>query len=285
MTAAAAPAAPLVYRVHWRGRSVAPGGHKASLVGPGQEFHLQAPYGSYGETRKLDLRAAAADPQERIWVKVHRQPASVPVVVLADVSRSMSFRGTADRWSLLLAVIAGVAAAAARAGDRFGLVACDEQVRRELSTPPVRSAAVGREMLRRLHRFQPSGRSAAGLLHAVEWLPPRRALVLLVSDLHLPSALFERLLRSLALHDVVPIVLADSREQSLPRRFGLARLQDLESGRERLLWLRASLGQRLAAQWLQRAGELRRIALRFGRAPMLVQDRFEPLQFNRYFAA
>lgn len=276
-------ATPAIYRLHWRGRSVTPGGHKASLLGPGHDFHLQAPYGSHGETRRLDLRAGLLDPQQRVWVRVHRQAASIPVIVLADVSRSMQFRGAASRWQMLLDLVGAIAESAARCGDRFGLVACDTRVRTELSAPPSRNAALGRALLQRLAQHVPDGRGAEGLLQAAEWLPPRRALVFLVSDLHVPTALFERVLRNLAVHDVVPVLLADSAEAQLPSRHGLARLRDLESGEERLLLLRPQLVQRHREQWQARRAELKRIALAQGREPLLFTDRYDVQQFNRYF--
>ena len=70
-------------------------------------------------------------------------------------------------------------------------------------------------------------------LDTVNHLVRKRAVVFLVSDL-LDEG-FERQLRLTARrHDLISVILTDPREEELPR-LGLIRLQDAETGRERLV--------------------------------------------------
>ena len=63
-------------------------------------------------------------------------------------------------------------------------------------------------------------------------------MVFLLSDFHFDLELLTEVLRRLATHSVVPVVIWDSAEyRALPRR-GLVRMQDSETGAERLLWWR-----------------------------------------------
>lgn len=276
-------AAALAYHLRWRSRSVAPGAHRGALSGPGHDFERSVPLAGNRDARRLDLRASLRDPSERVWVRLFRQQATVPVAVLADVSRSMDYRGAAHRHELLATLAGAIARAAWQIGDPFSLLACDDTVRRELALPPCRSAAGARLAVERLRAHVPQGRSAEGLLRAAPFLPHRRSLVFLVTDAHMPMPLLDRVLGSLCRHDVVPVVLGDSREQHASARWGIARLQDMESGAQRLLLLRPALARAVDAARAERRQALLRTCLRRGRPPLFMDDRIDPLVFNRYF--
>ncbi len=92
---------------------------------------------------------------------------------------------------------------------------CDDQVRADLPLAQTRRRGAGLALAQTLRGLQPTGRSARGLGEAHRHLPSRRALVFLVSDFHLPLEQIDAVLNSLALHEVVPVVLWDPLEFAL----------------------------------------------------------------------
>ncbi|WP_085316141.1 DUF58 domain-containing protein [Derxia lacustris] len=280
-----APPPLLLYSARRRGRRPWAGEHRSLALGPEGEYARSEPFVGQGDLRRFDLRAAARDPWERDWVRRYRQPALLDVVVLADVSRSLDFDGTARRRDVLRDLACALAWSAWRRGDGFGFVAADERPRAELHLATARRAGRHLELARRLDAFRPDGRGAAGLVEAARQLGARPALVFWVSDMHLPPALIDAVLLALAAHEVVPVVLADPAEFTPPARWGLASLRDLEGGGERLLLLRPGLAPRLEAargDWRHALG--RRLA-RAGRAPVWIDGAFDAARFNRHFLA
>ncbi|WP_430433349.1 VWA domain-containing protein [Methyloversatilis sp.] len=276
-------ASALAYALRWRSRAVTPGAHRGMLSGPGHDFERSVPLTGNRDARRLDLRATLRDPSERVWVRLFRQQAVVPVVVLVNVSRSMDYRGATHRHALAAELAEAIAHAAWRIGDPFALIACDHRIRAELALPPCRSAAGARAALARLRAHVPDGDDNSALLKAAPLLPRRRSLVFLLTDGHMPDERLNRVLGSLARHDVVTVVLGDSREQHASARWGIARLRDLESGAERLLLQRPALARAFDEAQAARRERLRHIALRHGRPPLFIDDRIDPVQFNRYF--
>lgn len=274
----------LVYRTRWRSGGAAIGAHRASMNGPGHEYHRSAPLLNQNDARRLDLRASVSDLWERTWVRLHRQPASIPVVVLADVSASMIYRGRADRLAVLIQLIEGIAESAWRTGDTFSLIACDQQVRKELLIPARRGAAVGHEAAARMREFTPDGRGANGLIEGIKLLPRRRALVFVISDFHFPLSFAETLVRALGTHDGVPVILSDSAERVPSPRWGLGRVKDLESGSERMLLLRPELTKRAQEEDAARRASLRHLMMGLGCRPLWIENGFDPQLFNRHFA-
>ncbi|MGH8553393.1 MAG: DUF58 domain-containing protein, partial [Methylococcales bacterium] len=125
-------------------------------------------------------------------------------------------------------------------------------------------------------------RSALGLLESPALLGRKKSLVFLVSDYYFPLAILKRLLQALDRHDVVPVVLQDSREEWLPAR-GLMRLKDCESGRSRLLILRPGMRAKIQADFAKRRDALIQLCTQFGRAPHFVTDAFDPDRLTHYF--
>lgn len=271
------------YRVQWKPGGVLPGSHRGAHAGSGHELRALVPLNDHPDPRRLDLRASLRDPYQRLWVRDFKQNSALKVYVLADVSASMAYRGRRDKFALMRRITMALAHSARRSGDRFGLYAADAQLRRELSLPARINKGAAQWLDRRLSGFTPSGRSALGLLQAVAQLPGKRALVFLISDFGWPEDDTRRILRALAHHEVVPIVLWDAAEDRDIPRWGIARLRDSETGRSRFVWLRPQWRQRLLAAYTSRRETLLRLCREAGRRPFFVLDDFEPAQLTRYF--
>lgn len=271
------------YRVRWKPGGVLPGAHRGSHAGAGHELRAVVPFNDHPDPRRLDLRATLRDPYQRLWVRDFKQNAALKVYVLADVSASMAYHGRRDKFALLRRIVMTLAHSSWRSGDRFGMFAADENLRPELSLPARINRGAADWLDRRMSRFEPAGRSARGLLQAVPQLPARRALVFLISDFCWPEQDLVAILKALAHHDVVPMVLWDPAEaDDIPAR-GIARLRDAETGRLQFVWLRPALREKLRAAYRARRERLIQRCHHAGRRPFFVLDDFEPRQLTRYF--
>jgi hypothetical protein len=274
------------YRIGWRSRGHMPGAHRGLQSGAGFEFTGHRALTDGGDPRRLDIRTSLRDPFERWQVRVFAQRSAVPVALVADLSASMAIAGRHDKWSTLSAFARTLAWSVARSGDLFGFVGCDDTVRTDLMIPSTQRRSAALEVGDRLAAARPSGPvGASALLEAAQWLPQRRTLVFLVSDFHFPLDTSAALLSSLRLHDVVPIVLWDPIETQVPEGHGLLRLQDSETGRHRLIWLRASLRERWRVAITDRRAALRRLCEAHGRPPLILEQQFDADQITRYFHA
>ena len=206
------------------------GGYRSAFRGGGVEFEESRPYVPGDDVRHLDWNALARTGTP--YVKRFREERDQSVVLVLDASRSMAF-GSAGRSKAALAAHAAalVAGAAARAGDRIGLVTFADSVREEL--PPERGAPALFHRLERLAAAAaaPDGASAlAPALAGLERSLRRHAVVVLLSDFRddafLPAAAGAArapgTAASLALarlarrHDLVAAVVGDPREEELP---------------------------------------------------------------------
>ncbi|SMF96851.1 Protein of unknown function DUF58 [Methylomagnum ishizawai] len=273
------------YAVGWRTAGLHPGGHVGARFGGGHEFAGHAPFLAHPDPRHLDFRASLRDPFGQLLTRTFRQRCSIPVYVLADLSASMGFRGSAAKLDLLARFAAACAYSAYRSGDGFGFIGCDEGIRWELCLPCRFHKGAGPELEARLKDFTPTGRSAGGLLEAAPHLGKRRALVFLVSDFHFPLAWAEGLLDALVRHDVVPVVVWDSAEYQRLPQFGLVAIEDPETGARRRLLMRPALRERFRAAFAARREALIRLCAYRGREPFFLADQFDADAMTRYFVS
>ncbi len=277
-------AAEVSYRLDRRVRGIRPGMHPGVETGDGLEPLLQATLLDGRDPRRLDLLASLRDPLRRLLVRRYRQRASIRVQVIADLSASLGFRGRGNRLDALAGLVSALGYSAGRAGDAFGFIGCDENVRTEFVLPPTRMAGGHLDLAARLRAFTPSGRGSDGLLEAVPMIGHRRSLVFLVSDFHFPLALLEAVLAGLSRHQIVPVVLRDSGEAEPAHRFGLVRVLDPESGKEQTLLMRPALRHRIATRAEERRAAVSECLAAHGTRPLVVTDRFDVDRVNRHFS-
>lgn len=270
------------YRVSWRSDSVQPGAHPGRHGGSGLLFRWHLPLIQHPDPRRLDLRASLLDPFQACQVRVQEQRASITVFVIVDLSASMGYQGRHAKMQTVADFLTALAASAHRLGDAVGVVALAETARPLLHLPPSRQPSVIRDCAARLARLRPTGSHARGLARAARWLPGGRCLVFLLSDFHYPFSIVQQTLADLAHHALVPVVLWDDEEQAPPQD-GLAMLHDMESGTERLLWLRPPLRARLQASFQQRRQKLLAVLRRHGREPLFLPHGFQAEAVTRYF--
>lgn len=271
------------YKVRWRTRGGRPGHHASARQGGGLEFRHHVSLVDAPDPRRFDVHASLRDPFGQIQVRVFQQKSAIPVFVLADLSASMRIGGAHSPLAQIADFVSCLGYSASRTGDAFGFIGCADAQMPPLYSPPSVNPAAAFEVAAGLRSAGSRGRGADGLLAAADLIGPRRALVFLLSDFHLPLTFVEDVLASLAYHDVVPVMLsARSLVDGLPT-WGLARLRDPESGRQRLLLLRPTLKQRIRDASAARFAALCDLFARHGRPPLVLQDGFVADEVTRYF--
>lgn len=271
------------YHIGWRSRGRHPGRHASSQSGLGMEFRGHAPLIAYPDPRRIDLRMTLRDPEEQVWVRMFNQKSSVPVHVLCDMSGSMGFGGKTRKLALAAEITASAAYSAYRVNDPFGFIGFDDTIREDWMFRSSTKVYGAFEMAEQLADYRPAHTGSDGLLEVAQYLPRERALVFLISDFHMPLAMLEQSLATLARHHIVPVVLWDAAEyRSLPE-FGIASVTDCETGAKRTLFLRKHLRNRILASFEARRELLQRFFMRFDLPPFFVEDRFDARAMTDYF--
>ncbi len=280
-----APIRELHYRIAGAATGLFPGAHRSRSGDGGFEFRGHAALHDAPDVRRLDLHASLRDPFESWIVRLSSERRSIPVALVADLSASMGFEGAQRKLDVLADFTECLAWSAARSGDSFGFVGCDERVRPEFTLPQTRRRGAGLALARALRSQRLRGRSAQALHDAHRHLPARRALVFLVSDFHLPLPDVARVLASLAAHHVVPVVLWQAVEFALSAPRGLAQVREPESGEGRWLWWRPALRERWLAAHAARRAALGQVFRAQRLAPLFMPAAFDADAVTRHFLA
>lgn len=277
------------YRLAAPARGQFPGAHRSRGGDSGFEFRGHAALKDAPDPRRLDLHASLRDPFGDWRVRLFSQRKAVPVVVVADLSASLAYRGRQPKAEVLADLVDSLAWSAWRAGDSFGFIGCAATVQPDWLQLPTRQRHAGAALAQALRGWQPQPGAAAataeGLLQAPALLGRQRALVFLVSDFHLPLPLLRSTLAGLAAHEVVPVVLWDTREFELPERWGLLQAVDPETRRRRLVWWRPALRDRWQAALAAQRAALSQVFAEAGLRPLFVEAGFDADAVTRHFQA
>ena len=275
-------AAEISYRARGRAEGVVIGAHRGRGAGGQGVFLDQVPYIRHPDPRRIDLRLTVHDPFETIYVRRYEQRLAIALYAVIDLSRSMSFEGTARKMALVGELSVCLARSAYRLGDAFGVIGCDDRVRDDFLLPATRRRGLEVELERRFKSFVPERSGAAGLADAAVYLAGKRKLVFLISDFRMPLARIEVILQSLARHDIVPILVLDSAEATALPAWGLVDVQDLETASNRVVLMRPALRRRWLAQAEDWRRSLDRLFLRYGRPAFELIDRFDADKLSQH---
>jgi uncharacterized protein (DUF58 family) len=234
------------------------GSYSSSFKGQGLAFREVRPYQPGDDVRSIDWNVSAR--MNDTFVKVFVEEREMTVMLVVDLSASERF-GTRRAAKLRVAseVAALLAFSAIRNSDRVGLIIATDKIERMVA--PKRGEKHVMRVVREILGFEPrsgfdlappttehapsafdragstSGREGPLLgaatdlkaaLEALVRISRRRSIAFIVSDFY--DTGYERTLAlAAAKHDVVPVVLVDPRDATLPD-VGLASFEDLESG-------------------------------------------------------
>ena len=191
--------------------------HRSPFRGFSVEFTEHRAYQAGDELRYLDWRILARS--DRLFVKQFEEETNLRAMILVDASRSMAWRGDAERLTKRAyadRLAAALALILLRQRDATGLVTFDEQVR-QLVPPRVKAGQWTRFVRGLLDTPDGQGTAAHAALQRLTAILTRRGMVVLLSDL-----LFDRDLALAALrylrhrgHNVIVFHLMDPAEVQL----------------------------------------------------------------------
>ncbi|MGY4310285.1 uncharacterized protein (DUF58 family) [Bradyrhizobium sp. USDA 4369] len=262
----------IVYRPRGRISGLRAGAHPSHGVGAFGTFRDQVPFMAHPDARRIDVRGTLRDPFEHTLVRRFQQRSAIDVYALVDMTRSLSYEGRARKQDLVAELCGALARSVIRSGDRFALIGFDNDIRQDCFIPPNRRVATAEDVEARLRQAEWCGRDAEGLREAACRVAGRRKIVFVISDFLLPLDLLEKGCEALSRHDLIPVVVDDSSEgENLPD-WGLLEVTDLETLQRKVVLMRPALKRRWLAQEAERRAGIRRILLRFGRAPIVITD-------------
>ncbi|MPS48608.1 DUF58 domain-containing protein [Methylobacillus sp.] len=271
------------YQIGWRSRGRHPGRHASAQRGLGMDFVGHAPLISHPDPRRIDLRLSLRDPMEQIHVRIFNQRSAVPVFVACDLSGSMGFSGHFNKLRIAAEITASAAQSASRVNDPFGFIGFDEEVNEAWMIPAGTRVQAAYLLAESLQDYRPPHVGGAGILQVNRYLPRERALVLLVSDFHMPLEMLEEALVSMQRHHIVPIVLWDAAEYSTIPEFGLTHVTDSETGEKRTLMLRKSTHGRIQAAFAERRAALDALFMHYDIPPFFIEQGFDADALTEYF--
>jgi len=206
------------------------GAYLSSFKGRGMDFEDLRDYAPGDDVRHIDWNVT--NRLGRPYVKRYREERELGLVLLVDISGSGEFGSTGLTKRRLAAEVAGTLAfAAARSGDKVGLLLFSEEV--EFFLPPGKGRRHLLRVLREILFFQPArrGTNPTAALRALIHRVNHRSMAVLISDLLCPlTAQFAQALGQVnARHDLICLQLHDPCEVELPAA-GIVRFEDAETG-------------------------------------------------------
>ncbi|MBS0235314.1 MAG: VWA domain-containing protein [Proteobacteria bacterium] len=272
----------LAYAIPWRTSGVRVGAHKSYLSGSSGLFRDIVPLTTFPDPRRIAIRASLSDPFERLLVRRAEQPSAIDVVVLVDVSASMSFEGRCNKIKMAADLAEGLAICSERTGDTFALLPFDSSLRHDLVLWKTLSRAARLGAIEQLRNARAGRKGADGVTEAGAAIAGSRKLVFIISDFLWPESTARHAAEALAFHDVVPLELRDSLElEDLPR-WGLLNLRDLETGRHRLIAMRPSLKEKWVTLRKEERAHVTRVLDQNSREMFAICDSVDWMRLTAY---
>lgn len=203
------------------------GTYHSAFRGRGVEFEEVRPYVVGDDVRTIDwnVSARAGAPH----VKQFREERELCVMLAVDLSGSLDF-GTRSQFKreMVAEMAATIAFSAIRNGDKVGLLAFTDRVERFV--PPRKGTRHVLRIVRELLALKPQGTGTriGEAIDEVTRIVRKRSVLFVVSDF-MDTGWERSMSVARGRHDVIPVVVRDAAEDSLPA-VGLLELQDPETG-------------------------------------------------------
>lgn len=225
------------FYVRWYVSQVGAGQRPSRFRGAGLEFEKITRYDLGEDPRWINWKATARAGGMRVLKNTLIDERPLQVLLAVDVSGSMDF-GTAraSKRSVAAEMVAAITHVAWRMGDPVGCLAYTSRVDR--FWPPRNSPQYRHLIPEAIGRGGARSGGGAAFSAVLERLPTKRSLLFALSDFQEDVARLEPAVMIAARrHDLVPVVIEDPRERSLPEGPGCVEMRDLETGAYRSVWL------------------------------------------------
>ena len=208
------------------------GNYISGFKGQGLAFSDVRKYQPGDDVRSIDWNVSAR--MDDTFVKVFVEEREMTVMLVVDVSASERFGTHTGPKSRVAAEVAALCAfSAIKNNDRVGLILSTDRV--EKLVPPKKGQKHVLRVVREILAAQPesTGTDLKVALETLYKVARRRSVAFVISDFFASG--YERALSlASARHDIVPVLIADPRDETMPD-VGLANFQDLESGEDILV--------------------------------------------------
>jgi uncharacterized protein (DUF58 family) len=209
------------------------GDYLSVFKGRGMEFASVREYAEGDDPRDIDRNVSAR--AGKPFVRQYVEERELTVVIAVDLSGSLSF-GSADRLKREAAteIGAALAFAALQNNDKVGLAIFTDGLERWLAPRKGRRHVLA--VIREILAYEPRGRrtALAPSLEKLARMLKRRCILVTISDFR--DTGFERALKLCALkHDLIPVVIEDPLEVSLPAAAAVVAVRDPETDEEGVL--------------------------------------------------
>ncbi|MBM4363390.1 MAG: DUF58 domain-containing protein, partial [Deltaproteobacteria bacterium] len=208
------------------------GNYSSVFRGQGLAFREVRQYQPGDDVRTIDWNVSAR--MGDAYVKVFVEEREMTVMLVVDVSASGKFGSTGGSKARVAAEVAALCAfSAIKHNDRVGLILGTSHIERIV--PPKKGQKHVLRVIREILGTTPQhpGTDLALALETLTRAARRRSVAFVLSDFH-TSGYEQKLALAAARHDVVPVLLLDPRDETLPD-VGLATFEDLETGEEVLV--------------------------------------------------
>jgi len=228
------------------------GEYLSVFKGQGIEFAEVRRYIPGDDVRSIDWNVSART--GGVYVKKFNEERELNVVIACDISGSQFFGSTGRFKSEAVAELGAVFAfSAIKNHDKVGLLLFSDKV--ELYIPPKKGRLHALRIIRELLAFKPKGRGTdIGLcLDTLNRVIKRKGILLLISDFQGQG--YEKPFKlSAKKFDLVPVLVEDPLEASLPKLPAFINMEGLEDGRDILLNLGGAGGKDLAERHAENTG-------------------------------
>jgi uncharacterized protein (DUF58 family) len=203
------------------------GTYHSAFRGRGVEFEEVRPYVVGDDVRTIDwnVSARAGAPH----VKQFREERELCVMLAVDLSGSLDF-GTRSQFKreMVAEMAATIAFSAIRNGDKVGLLAFTDRIERFV--PPRKGTRHVLRIVRELLALKPQGTGTriGEAIDEVTRIVRKRSVLFVISDF-MDTGWERSMSVARGRHDVIPVVVRDAAEDSLPA-VGLLELEDPETG-------------------------------------------------------
>lgn len=213
------------------------GEYLSAFKGQGIEFSEVREYTPGDDIRSIDWNVTARSGTP--YIKKFNEERELTLMIACDVSGSLRF-GSLDKFKQDAAaeLAALFAFSALKNGDKVGLLLFSDKI--ELFVPPKKGKKHILRLIRELVAFEPSGTGTdlALALTTLSKVIKRQGILILISDFLKDTPSFSKQLRLAAKKfDLIPVILQDRLEETLPFLPICLDIQDPETGKECFLSL------------------------------------------------
>lgn len=247
------------------------GEYLSIFKGQGIEFAEVRQYIPGDDVRSIDWNVSAKTGS--VFVKKFNEERELTLLIACDVSASLMFGSLGRLKSEIAAELAAVFAfSATHNNDKVGLLLFSDKI--ELYIPPKKGRRHVLRIIRELLAFTPKnkGTDIALALDSINHLTRRGGIVVLISDFKTEQDYSKSFKLTAKKFDVVPVIVEDKLEQSLPKAHIFIALEGLEGRGQTLLNLASKKTSEITQKHLQELDEAKLLFTKSGLEYVMIQD-------------